>query len=53
MSVIPYVRFQECQARRLWIVAELLRGDPPPTIDAEVKPAPAGTAPVQPLKANS
>jgi hypothetical protein len=53
MSVIPYLRFRECQDRRQWIVAELLRRDPPPTIDAEVKPAPAGTPPVQPLKANS
>ena len=34
--------------------AELLRPDPPPpVIDAEVKPAPAGAAPVQPQKANS
>jgi hypothetical protein len=52
MSVVPYSRFQECQDRRRQIVAELLR-DPPPIIDAEVKPAPAGAAPVQPLKANS
>jgi len=54
MTLIPYLRFQECQERRQQIVAELLRPDPPPpVIDAEVKPAPAGAAPVQPLKANS
>jgi hypothetical protein len=53
MSVVPYVRFQECQDRRRQIVAELLQRDPPPVIDAEVQPDPAGAAPVQPLKANS
>jgi len=53
MSVVPYSRFEECQDRRRQIVAELLRDPPPPIIDAEVKPAPAGAAPVQPQKANS
>jgi hypothetical protein len=54
MSVVPYVRFQELQDRRRQIVAELLQRDPPPpVIDVEVQPAPAGAAPVQPLKANS
>jgi hypothetical protein len=55
MTVIPYLRFQECQDRRQRILAELRRYDPPPTLDADAKPkpVPAGAAPAQPLKANS
>jgi hypothetical protein len=52
-AVVPYSRFLECQDLRRRIAAELSRRDQPPTIDAGVAPAPAGTASAQPLTANN
>ena len=45
-AVIPYARFVECQKRRQQVAAELLRFNPPRTIDAEVVPAAKAERPV-------
>jgi hypothetical protein len=47
--LVPYSRFLKCQDRRHRIAAELTRRDQPPTIDADVMPAPAEMASTQPL----
>jgi hypothetical protein len=39
MSVIPYLRFQQCQERRQQIVAELLRDLPPAIMKEDDVPA--------------
>jgi len=46
---VPYLRFLECPDRRRRIAAELTRRDQPPTIDADVMPAPAERASTPPL----
>jgi len=47
--LVPYSRFLECKDRRQRIAAELTRRDQPPTVDADVMPAPAERASTPPL----
>jgi hypothetical protein len=48
-ALVPYSRFLEYQDRRSRVAAELVRRDQPPSLDADVKPAPTDKAPAQPL----